>query len=368
MHEGHFKEWAKAYRRWHSKDFKSWREHQLRTIPALEGVALGTLSEDEVEKLRPWLEKAHQVAITMVKKEGQRTSKELDFLNDVSCVRYAITHLEDWLKNGNAQIPMQKDLGIDANSNAGTSDKIRDIEAKALVRNGDFTLLDPEFEHRAETFLAECVSVRKKLAKAETLADAHLGAKYAEVLTSAARAIGLGKEIQLQAEALQYHGYWRMRELIEKGKEEGTIRSKGSVYLDDSDKPKKLTDLGLTKSDLNHIGLLAHFSEGQFKELLQEGVESKKLSWQIFKNPPDDNKLNCPSSGDLNTSQQSVIKRDPVRFTVQWAADMRTNPTFYDDLDRFAKDPRVIENLTPVAERAYKFWSLLCDKLGNTAV
>jgi len=96
-----FPQWSEAYGHWHTKDYRSWREHHIKAIPPkLIGVQLGLLAEEDVEKLRGFFEKAAPKIQGLLKKPGQRTSQEMDIISDVSFIGMALAHLDHWRKEG----------------------------------------------------------------------------------------------------------------------------------------------------------------------------------------------------------------------------------------------------------------------------
>jgi hypothetical protein len=349
LSEEDFLPWAQAYRRWHSADYKPWREHRIAGIPKFKDVPIGKLTEEEIDKLRTFVGKGTKTVQGLLNKEGQRTQAEMAFIADVTYLGHAIRHLDDYRSKmgaGAAPTTPVPEAKKEQSTPAQPTEAVEGVNGQELVELSYIT--------NAEKFVNYTLEARQQLSKrANDLSTLEAVIRHAGALQRLARAIEVTKDVSIQATAYECDARYERARLIEDARKRGEIKEgRGS-----SKKPgTPLTEVLPSKNDQNWNATLAKLSPEEYQKRLDEGMESKMLSEKTFRLK----KQNSGTTG--NSKKQSKQQREhkgPHDFLLTLCVDMRNNsgsyPTEGEYFERFVADKVLMENFLKVAPKLKEF-------------
>jgi hypothetical protein len=283
-----------------------WRAHAIQSIKGLEGLVLGHLSIETVEKLRAWYEKASQLV--------EPTWQVRD---DVWAIKHALIcaqRFQDSKKNvpHGTSVPKKADRP-DRPVSAPSMNLPNEAEGISKMEQRNYDLLDPAYIKTAESFIASCEAARKRLRETEDPSELRRIGTYADLLRALASTIGLGREFESLGKGLRFEAYYRVAQVREK-------RTAGRPRTGEN--PPEVGLFDATEERL--MRLLTKFEEEEFERLLHTGIKDGTLSKKTFKTAPPSKKSQGLSASE-STRPAGRISNTSSSGLLEWAWTIITN-------------------------------------------
>jgi len=352
LNEADFQEWAQAYARWHAADYVSWREHLIQTLPALKGIPLGKLTEDEIDKkIKPFVSKLAGKYKQVKAQPGQRTQQEMQFIADYGYSQYAIAHLDHYRKEkagATPAAPAPPKAKIDLQIAEETSEALAPVNNNGELVGADMVL------SFLRTQRQELLNHSKDL---DQLAKEIKKAKEIERLAKLAGDIGESKEIAIEASAWECDARFEVSRIINLRREEGEMSEAGRAGKRSGTPLNKVLP---EKTDRNWNAILSPLTPEEYQQRLKSGLEEKTLSKKTFS-------LKKPKSPSKGSSKQSFV--DPHQHLINFLCDVRDNPSYYpiegeEGITSWTELPKFVQNFPrATALRAILFLKHAQEKL-----
>lgn len=226
----------------------------------------------------------------------------------------------------------------ESSEQAETTAELHEWEAGIVQINSDLLEL---VEHR-ESFVVALDRARGLLDQVrDPWAVKHI-TDTAEKLRAIADLLELGHDLEMRGKALRFDGFYKAGQLFESAPKGHQANG-------------QLDPLGcFEQHEKKLIRLLRRLAPEDYRRLRDKGIENGSLSENTFKD-----------SAPPKTPKEAVTPQyDPKRFAIDLAVDFRNNLELYYNTEGRAKelgeDPRMVENLGPVAEPFMHFIVAMC--------